>query len=1207
MLLKKSEILEIEEKIGYKFKNKQLLTQAFIRTAYLNENDLDIPSNEVLEFYGDRALEMVVVKQLAKRKGNIKWDRLDGCALPDYGMYVSCLTEERLTEVKRSIVEKKNLAYVMGQLGLQKFLFRCTSDKENLKTETDSVKEDLLEAVFGAIAIDCNWNESILESVITRVLNIERALEEERVSSEIINDLSEKYPQEKFDIKISNRSENAHGNMIQNGLQKLIWYPYRTNVLLRIIDKQHKVISCYLGQGYDYEAAVSNAIEKALFLYASQEMGDVLNKNIPNNEMGIIQELLQKRFLDNVDLNVFIGGYNSNGDPYWDSELNVLPFGKAKIKCAQSKKEAKRIVAHCAIDNLKRIVNGELLLSNCYNVTLHHSKKGQMQILAIYHFNGQDEMEILIGAKGKERVILNEEFVSQIIENNDIKALLNEYLFYQEAITSKTDEDKKIEEKVRLLNNTRVWSAEFGKGVIIKTECSKILSNMNVILHVKYNDFPKENHQCSVHYVYETMAIEKEEHRRILCEIAVEGYDKNFFDVGGNYDFDNENFPGVTSSIIVDMTEEYLEDKEESAIAEGAFSNVDGRIHAILTYEDDVKIEEQKNLENFYDRLSSMMEFENSKIMQEPYLQVDYSDKYGWADAMDKRRNHLLAKEKLHRLERIKSEPYIGRMKLNYTSEGEIEDVFIGREELTDGKDQLICSWFSDIGSHFYHDNHKSSFNIKGQKVLLKQKRNINIQGNKVASVFESFNDERQGADKVIADEYLIDLIKKKRLQKRATDIVATIQAKQYNFIAQDEHKHFVMQGCAGCGKTMVLFHRLKYLIGNKKLTEGKACILTPHNRFNEFIKPIMIDLNLKNINMFSIVEYYKALLSDYVKPVNENGYGWIDLFVETKKSKELGVLPLVIEEDDLLPKEVVDYYYSKEFYDHILSLDKVNIKPINKSLFKREKDKDNDITTEKTVNRKEKVLKIDENGRIDIFNALLGVKERQLIPNYNRELGVVHKCELYAMCMFYYRRCGVNKYIKANNKEKVTKKPLEFIFDYIMIDEAQDLNIHEYKLLKEINKFARFNLYGDIGQTLNFNGLDNWSELRNIFEDISLDTYNINYRNSTPIIDYVNKVCGKTMESIGYEGEPVCSTAILGLANDFKHDDSKRKVIICSKQEKEKLCLETPECMDNVFTPKEVKGMEFDSAYVYTKGMSDKEKYVALTRALEKLNIIID
>ena len=60
----------IEEIIGYVFRDKSLLRQAFTRASFCNENNYrqrePYQSNEVLEFFGDSILSAAIVTLLMK-------------------------------------------------------------------------------------------------------------------------------------------------------------------------------------------------------------------------------------------------------------------------------------------------------------------------------------------------------------------------------------------------------------------------------------------------------------------------------------------------------------------------------------------------------------------------------------------------------------------------------------------------------------------------------------------------------------------------------------------------------------------------------------------------------------------------------------------------------------------------------------------------------------------------------------------------------------------------------------------------------------------------------------------------------------------------------------------------------------------------------------------------------------------------------------
>ena len=68
--MKDEQYTEIEQQIGYEFENRLLLQQAFTRKSYTEETH-DGDNNEVLEFIGDKVLDLVIVKALAEYYGEI--------------------------------------------------------------------------------------------------------------------------------------------------------------------------------------------------------------------------------------------------------------------------------------------------------------------------------------------------------------------------------------------------------------------------------------------------------------------------------------------------------------------------------------------------------------------------------------------------------------------------------------------------------------------------------------------------------------------------------------------------------------------------------------------------------------------------------------------------------------------------------------------------------------------------------------------------------------------------------------------------------------------------------------------------------------------------------------------------------------------------------------------------------------------------------
>ena len=155
----------IQNIIGYKFNNEQLLIQAFTRKAYAFENR-GVAHCEVLEFYGDSVLGLVVTKSMCNKFGKIKNNQ-----------FVSEKDEGELTQIKSTWVDKKHLAHTVKVLGLEKYI-KLGKDEKNFTGKKElSLKEDLCESIIGAVAVDCNWNFEILEKLCTGMLDVKEFTE----------------------------------------------------------------------------------------------------------------------------------------------------------------------------------------------------------------------------------------------------------------------------------------------------------------------------------------------------------------------------------------------------------------------------------------------------------------------------------------------------------------------------------------------------------------------------------------------------------------------------------------------------------------------------------------------------------------------------------------------------------------------------------------------------------------------------------------------------------------------------------------------------------------------------------------------------------------------------------------------------------------------------------------------------------------------
>ena len=161
----KKNIPIIEKKLGYSFKDKSLLKQAFTRTSYCNEKNYRgreaFSSNEVLEFFGDSVLSTAIISILLD----------ENTERYEHGIKTE-LNEGDLSNIRSKLSDKRNLSRSTAELGLQKFLLLGEGDKNLGISEEASVMEDLFESIIGAVYIDCGMNIKTVIELVKRILDI---------------------------------------------------------------------------------------------------------------------------------------------------------------------------------------------------------------------------------------------------------------------------------------------------------------------------------------------------------------------------------------------------------------------------------------------------------------------------------------------------------------------------------------------------------------------------------------------------------------------------------------------------------------------------------------------------------------------------------------------------------------------------------------------------------------------------------------------------------------------------------------------------------------------------------------------------------------------------------------------------------------------------------------------------------------------------
>lgn len=158
------DIRQLEGKIRYEFRDKELLENAVTHSSYIKEHDRDKKSNERLEFLGDAFFDAIIGEEMYK-------------IFPHQ-------EEGFLSRVRASLVCEKSLAKAARQLDLGEYILLGNGEEKSGGRLRESILADAMEAVIGAIYLDGGF-----EATKRVVLDIFRgAIEDAKEGKFIIKD-----------------------------------------------------------------------------------------------------------------------------------------------------------------------------------------------------------------------------------------------------------------------------------------------------------------------------------------------------------------------------------------------------------------------------------------------------------------------------------------------------------------------------------------------------------------------------------------------------------------------------------------------------------------------------------------------------------------------------------------------------------------------------------------------------------------------------------------------------------------------------------------------------------------------------------------------------------------------------------------------------------------------------------------------------------
>lgn len=142
-------LANLENAIGAKFKNQNLLKEALTHRSYLNEDpNWPMPHNERLEFLGDAVLELAVTEELYER-------------FPEQ-------PEGQLTVLRASLVNYQILGRIAAGFDLDKAMFMSRGERGDNARAKEVILANAFEALVGALYLDQGF--AAVEKFVKKIL-----------------------------------------------------------------------------------------------------------------------------------------------------------------------------------------------------------------------------------------------------------------------------------------------------------------------------------------------------------------------------------------------------------------------------------------------------------------------------------------------------------------------------------------------------------------------------------------------------------------------------------------------------------------------------------------------------------------------------------------------------------------------------------------------------------------------------------------------------------------------------------------------------------------------------------------------------------------------------------------------------------------------------------------------------------------------------
>ena len=300
--------------------------------------------------------------------------------------------------------------------------------------------------------------------------------------------------------------------------------------------------------------------------------------------------------------------------------------------------------------------------------------------------------------------------------------------------------------------------------------------------------------------------------------------------------------------------------------------------------QDKLRLEEEKLKERVYKTFDDMASDASSDVRSQQAIldKSAFDDKVAFTV-----HGHLSeAHRRKHEVEKLIAQlyyrPYFSHVEMSFEGEDDVDHYFLSDCETLEkmvqiGHDGYLIPFKQDNARaiskalfHCYQAKKGDPISYKGPNgdvftLVPKLICDTEIEKRVLLNVIQLYPTPDAAEFQVTADEMLESRLQENRDNPTLRNIISTLQLKQFEIIGTDASESFVVQGCAGSGKSQCLLHRLFFL--RDELSQdgwSKVLLLTPTKLFREYSAALMKRYQLSDVFNCSLADLYRDLLSIY-------------------------------------------------------------------------------------------------------------------------------------------------------------------------------------------------------------------------------------------------------------------------------------------------------------------------------------------------------